>query len=96
MWGAITLQGPHQVAMQSSTMRPGEARAVSKSALLWGVLVGWFFNLGGGRRRGEGRYVFRLWTPFSVEVIFEAVVWKVRSVVLVRMNGVMVDVAVVG
>ena len=33
--GAITLQGPHQVAMQSRTIRPDSAVADLKSALLY-------------------------------------------------------------
>ena len=32
--GAMTLQGPHQVAMQSRTRREGSVIAVSKAALL--------------------------------------------------------------
>lgn len=57
--GAITLQGPHQVAMQSMTMRPGPERAESKSDLLWeegalvrATLVGRFEGRGGKGRGG--------------------------------------------
>lgn len=35
-WGAMTLQGPHQVAKKSTTITPDSLRAASKSALLHG------------------------------------------------------------
>lgn len=60
--GAMTLQGPHQVAKKSTTIRPFSPRAESKSALLFGRarrqpfvirLVECAFSSGGRRARAR-------------------------------------------
>lgn len=44
----MILQGPHQVAKKSTTMRPSAPRAASKSVLLWRGVSG----AGAGARKG--------------------------------------------
>lgn len=60
-WGAITLQGPHQVAKQSRTRVPFSPRADSQSALLLRCV-----SICSLCARIEGRgetYEAKLWTP---------------------------------
>lgn len=83
----MTLQGPHQVAMQSRIIIEGSATALSKSALLRKGNVSarlsrrWSGEEGGGTHGMVERwttYLVRLCTPLSVPVaILYAVVWKV-------------------
>jgi len=85
-WGAMTLQGPHQVAKKSTTITPDSLRAASKSALLHSrediMLV---FCAARTRTGSQGSacgratswtYEVRLWTP--VDMLEEY--WRVWNV----------------
>lgn len=59
--GAMTLQGPHQVAKQSMTIRPGVATASLKSLMLWEEVVVSFCDEGlEGGLRGKARKIERV------------------------------------